>query len=67
MKFVKKEGNWSIYELGRRECIQNCKPYPTYVCWEEKLGTVNRSIGNLYTTENESSSLQEMIAWCKSH
>ena len=65
MKLVNRIGDYRIYALDERECKQHHKPYPCYVCWEEKLGTTNRDIGNLSLTENESDTLQDMVDWCK--
>ena len=65
MKFVKSVGDYRIYELDERECKEHFRVYPTFVCWEEKLGTINRDIGNMSLTENESETIEEMTEWCE--
>lgn len=65
MKFVKRVGDFRVYELDERECKQHFRSYPTFVCWEEKVGTLNRDIGNMSLTENESETIEEMTEWCE--
>jgi hypothetical protein len=65
MKLAELVKDWRIYELDEKECKVWYREYPCFVCWEEKRGTCNHDIGNLYTTENESGTLEEMIAWCE--
>ena len=64
MKLVSRIGDFRVYALEEKECKTFHKPYPCYVCWLEPVGTINRNIGGLHTTENESDTLDEMIEWC---
>ena len=64
MRLASRIGDYRIYKLTEEECRTFYKPYPCYVCWEEKPGTINHDIGNLLTTENETDSLAEMELWC---
>ena len=65
MKFVKSVGDFRIYELNPKECDRHYRVYPTFVCWEERLGTTNPDIGDLDYSENESETLKEMTEWCE--
>lgn len=67
MKFIKTVGDYRIYALDERECKQHHRLYPTLVCWEEKLGTLNPDIGDMSMTENESETIEEMVEWCKKY
>lgn len=67
MKLVKCVNDFRIYELEEMECTENYRCYPCFVCWLEKVGTLNDDIGNLLTTENECGSLDDMIAWCENN
>lgn len=65
MKFVKRVNDYRIYELEEKECKDNYRSYPCYVCWLEEVGTCNDDIGNLNTDENECGTLAEMSEWCE--
>lgn len=63
-KFIKTEGDFSIYELDARECKQHFREYPTFVCWDKDN---HEDIGNMNLTENESGTIEEMTEWCKEY
>ena len=60
MKLVTVENKWRIYELEAKECKEFGREYPTYITWQYE-----EDIGNMYLSENESSSLEDMLSWCK--
>ncbi len=62
MKFVKTENNYRIYELEEKECKELNREYPTYLTWKYE-----EDIGNIYLTENEASSLEDMVKWCRAY
>lgn len=61
MKLAKIVGSYRIYELEERECKQHYREYPTFACW---FGSHHEDIGNMSLTENEASTLEEMVDWC---
>lgn len=63
-KFIKIEGDFRIYELEERECKFHGREYPTIVCWNKNDREV---VGDLTYTENETGTIEEMVAWCKKH
>ncbi len=63
-KFIKTEGNFSIYELDEKECKMHGRVYPTLVCWDKDE---HEDIGNMSLTENETETLEEMVEWCKEY
>lgn len=63
-RLVKKEGNYGIYELDQKECAMHYREYPTFVAWDWRDP---ENVGNITFTENESSTLEEMLEWCKEY
>lgn len=52
---------YRIYELDKKECENNYKPFPTYVCY---LEDDHEHIGDVRYTENECPSYFDMGVWC---
>lgn len=58
-KFVQTENNYRIYELEEKECKMFQREYPTFITW-----MYEEDIGNMFLSENECSTLEEMVEWC---
>ena len=63
-KLIQKEGRYGIYELDKRECAEFHREYPTIGAWDWKYP---EDVGNIHMTENESSTLEEMLEWLKEY
>jgi hypothetical protein len=61
-KLIKTEGNYRIYELDQKECSMWYREYPTLVAWD---GRYPELVGDMTATENEASTLEEMLEWIK--
>ena len=63
-RLVKRVNNYGVYELDKRECEENYRDYPTFVAWDWRD---TESVGDMYLTENESGTLEEMDEWLKKY
>lgn len=60
MKLVQVENEWRVYGLEEKECREYELEYPSYITW-----MFEQDIGIIYYADNITSTLEEMLEWCR--